>query len=281
MNVLDTRNVDTIIMSLSKILNVNEAKIMAYVSMNLPKYMYTNTIYDLDINPFLNYFNLSIDEIQIDKVTFHHITSRFKDEPIVKRLDPLLTFLTSNNPSILFLKEHGLRFERTGNRIETYVNNQVVNWDKYEMVGLIKNRLWGNQYVEQDICVNGFLFAEHMDISYQKLTVIPEILNQILTALNLRDLMMEYARHAKGYLYVCCLNIDEIIFDGMSDKYSKEKYVTKLLLHMLNYLIASFSKSISNVHNQCIRAFDTKTITEDEILDVIQMDMEKANIYFG
>lgn len=281
MNILDTRNINTVLKSLSQILNTNETQIMAFISMLLPKYMYTNRIYDLDINLLLHYFGLNIGEIQIDKITFHHITSRFKDELIIKRLDPLLTFLTSNSPSILFLQENGLRFVRKGNKIDTYLNNQIVNWDKYEMIGLIKNRLWGNQYVDQDICVNGFLFAEHMDISYQKLAFMPEILNQILTALNLRDLIVEYARNTNGYLYVCCLNIDEIIFDGMDKKYSNEKYVTKLLLHMLNYLIASFSKSISNIHNQCIRAFDTKTITENEIIDVIQMDMNKANLYFG
>lgn len=271
MYILDTRNEDSVRKSLASILNCNEQDIVSFIISYIPKYSFTN-VQSISLDGFYKYFNMNIDDIKIDYVTLNHVTTRFKNEIIEgESLKPLSEILGDNNLLTEFMKNHDIVFEKNNSRIETYYKGVLIDWNKIYnySTARIKNRLWGYNE-KQDICINGFLFQEEMDNSYIFLTGIPEIIQDIVCALDREDIGYEYCKEINCYVLVCSVDINDFIFDEMSNLNNNEKKEL-LLKYMINYLISKFIKRESYIDNPVIRIPDTNEIKAQDIIDVRQI----------
>lgn len=271
MYLLDTRNEEYIKKSLANILNCNEDKITGFVVKYLPRYSFANA-QSISLEEFYQYFNVRINDIKIDYITLNHVTTRFKNDIVEgKPLKPLSTILGENNLLTEFMKNHEIVFEKHNTRIETFYKGNMLDWNKFDSysVGRLKNRLWGYND-KQDICVNGFLFQEEMDNSYIFLTGIPEIIQDIVCALDREDIGYEYCKKINCYVLVCKVDINDFLFDTMS-KIGNEEKKELLLKHMINFLICKFIKKESYIDNEIVRIPDSKKILINDIISIRQI----------
>lgn len=265
MIILDTRSIDRIYESLSKLLNTSKENIKSVIDnidIKTESYKYADE--------FRDYFKLD-GNFYFPYVTIHHFTSRLcKDYELNFKIDNLENTLLSENSFTKFLKENNLEFKKENGRINVYYKSKLKYFDNEEITqnylyytGMaIKKRL----YSLEDSCINGFLFNEiPKDSIYDFLLYIPEILDNILSYIGDTEIKDKYIENSVGLSATILVNIDNLTIDGCSKSDLKEYKSSMLLSYIIEYL-KEFS--CGTYTNPIIRLDDNKDISNNEILSI-------------
>ena len=141
-----------------------------------------------------------------------------------------------------------------------YYKNEYQRLDKNkERNGRLENRL----KELSDSCVNGFLFSDLNDLNYQFLKNIPEILDDLLTYLDLDEIKTKYVKRSTGLRVSIIVNIDDLILDdyaSITSKFQKSEYILREIFYYLS--------DSNNYINPIIRLKDEKNVYNHEILEI-------------
>ncbi|MBN1062686.1 MULTISPECIES: hypothetical protein [Clostridium] len=254
--ILDTGSVNCIYDSLAKILNTNNDKLKQFIENNFNGY-------ELDLDSFYNEFRIKKDNFYFECISIHHITTRLTTENTSESfsIDNLEKVLLSDNSLTKFFKENQIRF-LNDDGIVVYYNDEIANFTGYTTARLKKRLNYLN-----DSCINGFLFSDEMPCIYSGLTGMPEIVSDILTALNRTDLQKKYFENMKCFVSTIKVNIDDFIIDNLNEVTSKVEKSKIILKYVLSYLCLKYANNIYySFENPIIRLPDNINIDNSSIL---------------
>ncbi len=266
--ILDTRSIDKIYSSLSKILHTTEGEIEYFVkNVNVQPIQYSNEL--------KKYFNLN-DEFYLPYVTMHHFTSRlYYNYESNFKIDTLDNIIINESPLTKFFKENKLEFKKEYNRINVYYKGELVLFDNEDLHPNFRyyRGLQANNRLKllQDTCINGFLFNELPD-NYYYLKDIPEIFEFILSYIGDTDIKKKYIENSIGLSATIIVNIKDLILDNSPNLDLKSEKTSIILEYIIDYL--------KYYHNGCysnpiIRLNDYKSVSKDEILSLKKIREDK------
>lgn len=261
-HILDTTSVNNILVSLGKILNTSTDKLKRFLDNNFERYSYKE-YWELDLDSFYNEFKIKEESFYFEYITIHHVTTRLTNNSNSEHfsIDNLEKVLLSDNTLTKFFKENQIEF-LNNNGIVVYYNGEIAKFSSNYSPRL-KKRLESLN----DSCVNGFLFSDEMPFIYSGLTGMPEIVSDILTALNRTDLKEKYYKNKKCFVATIKVDIDDFIFDDFNKVTSKFKKSQIILKYIICYLYLKHTKDIYYpFENPIIRLPDNKNINNDDII---------------
>lgn len=265
MSVLNTSSADELYESLDNILNVNRDSVKTFLYLNLPKFL-NYAYWEIDLEPFFQEFSIPRD-LSFNEITIHHITTRLGE--VTKEnftIDNLETVLLSDNPFTQFMKEHDIKFKRDQG-ISVYYKGEL-----HQFTGYAKARLNNRLTNLSDSCVNGYLFPESMDISYEGLTGMPEIYSDLMSSLDRRDLQSKYFSEMKCYMVTFKISLKDFIFDDFSEKTDNSEKTKLILQYVINYLCHKICKDHNyNFDNPIIRLPDNKNVKCTDVISLRQI----------
>lgn len=269
-HILDTTSVDNIIVSLGKILNTSTDRLLSFLDRNYDRYSYRE-YWELDLNPFYTEFNINKESFYFEFITIHHVTTRLQESNSKNfSIDNLETVLLSDNPLTKFFNENKIEFVNNDG-IEVYYHGVTTKFNNYTSPRL-KKRL----KLLEDSCINGFLFGDEMPNIYSYLTGMPEIVSDILIALNRTDLQEKYFNNMKCFRATLKVNVNDFIFDDFNKITSKFEKSQLILKYIISYLLLKHSNDeYYPFKNPIIRLPDNKNITNDEIVHLKQISNYK------
>ena len=183
-----------------------------------------------------------------------HLARRLK-ESTGDLLLPLDELLLTSNAFSGFLKQHDVSFQKDpdGEMVLFYCK-QKINWKANKNRGFNPARF--SKRLNEDFCVNGFQFLYDINVNtgsdYDSYMGVPEFIRDIDYLLNI-GLVQEYREKSSGYVALCRLSSDEVIFDSPWRNYD---FDTQYLYGALGFIWEyHYARSISG-NNPIIRALD-------------------------
>ena len=183
-----------------------------------------------------------------------HLARRLKESngDLLLPLDELL--LTPNAFSD-FLKQRDIFFQKgPAGEMVLFYNKQKINWKTNKNKGFNPARF--SKRLNEDFCVNGFQFLYNINTNtgpdYNSYMGVPEFIQDIDRLLNI-GLVQEYREKSSGYVALCRLSSEEVVFDKPRRNCD---FNTQYLYDALGFIWEyHYAKSISR-NNPIIRALD-------------------------
>ena len=208
---------------------------------------------------------------RLTEVYLCHLTRRL-NESDGNLLLPLDMLLLTPNAFSDFLKKHDIFFQKApSGEMVLFHHKQKINWKDNKNRGFNPSRF--SNRLNQDFCVNGFQFLYDINTNigpdYNSYMSVPEFIRDIDYLLNI-GLVQEYRERSSGYVALCRLSSDEIVFDR---PWKNGDFETQYLYGALRFIWAyRFAKAISG-NNPILRASDhskvyvERWIEEKDILE--------------
>ncbi|MCO7126610.1 hypothetical protein NIE88_12630 [Sporolactobacillus shoreicorticis] len=275
MKIINTLSEQTIYKSLCSIFNIDESVMKKYILDNKFRIMnqYSENAKCINLKDFLNTVESKKEPSDLfDYVTLSHLTTRISN-PKNSPLYNLDTSLLKNTDISNFFKKCGILFRSENGKIKVINDGKKVDWNEYEQSGtvqMIKHRLeYLNKYMDR--CINGYLFNEKIyhirDINH--LNSCPEIIQNILCALNKNKYIYDWYKNAKPYILTFRANISDIIFDGTGLNYLTKKQKTyRILRCVLFYLSKKYLNRWSNDDNPMVRLKDKLNVRCEDMVNI-------------
>lgn len=286
MTLMNTSNQSTLYDSLADIFTTTREVVEHAVLRHMFEILRLGSAEEVDLNrirkTIAKIANTEIKIEHFDFVTISHLTTR--SDSSIEKPEPLYNLhesLLNETELSLRLKESGITFKKLKNKIDTYLNDELVNWESLLInsneepcIRMIMRRLQPNRFfTEADKCINGFLFGgdiwEHSDVRH--IALMPEFAENVLRALGKRKAINEWRANVKPYVFTLQVPVSKIIFDG-SDKLNKRQTQFRLLRHAFFYLCRSKQQEWKQWDNPIIRLDDNFNINSDQILSVVPVN---------
>lgn len=284
--ILWTTSYEDIINSIEDICGCKKEKIEKYIEASQP---FTNIditkinverffqCIGIEFNNKLELFNM----IKFDSCVISHVTSRIEEPDkcdIYSLVDSLVLPTTLNG----FLSSKGLVFKEENSKIQTYYNNEIVDWDKFDEdevygnIGRVKNRLLTEgRYI--DNCINGFLFNDCFwkDSDVSQIVKCPEIILDICGILNKFDIIDEWKKASIPYALGFLANIKDITIDEYSNYKTIKSKIYLIYKFIIYYLIQKHYNKWDECHdNVKLRLKDNYSVNKDKIVGFYKIEDE-------
>lgn len=283
MILLDTTNDEAVYQTLSNILEVPKEYIDYFIIRNKID-LTRGSVKDINIPAFYkfisSYSNKDIStNLNFSHITISHLTARLSLESIIEEpLYNLSCALINNTEISRFLNNEGIVFTTEKDKVTVIYNGTKVNWKSYDSPTsqMIINRLEGNNvWPTRDNCINGLLFHGkiHENPFVDHIVGIPEILNNMLTVLDKKNVISEYIKRASPYIISFSVPITEITFDEYgNDRLNNKQKKYLLLRYCLYYLSMKKLSEWSEHDNPIIRLKDNLNIDRADVLGIYMLD---------
>lgn len=286
---LDTTSKNTVIKSLSKILNVRQEYIDYYIIRNMFK-IKKGTVKDIDLNEFFKFISkLAKESIEpkfdLTYVTISHLSPRLSLQSIIQEpLYNLSNVLTNDTELSKYLRKVGLVFTNENKIIKVTHNDKKVDWTKYDCptAQMIINRLEGNRvWTISDNCINGFLFNGkiYKNGNVGHIFRNPEIMENILRVLGKLDAISKFSKKSKPYIICFKVPVSDIVFDENGNHRLNNKQKNFLILrYCLYYLSLQKSYDWSENNNPIIRLKDNLNVDINNIVAVYEVNKDDGEL---
>ena len=246
--ILWTTSYEDIINSIEDICGCEKEKIEKYIETSQP--FINIDITKINVEKFFKYIGVKFDDkqelfdrIKFDSCVISHVTSRMEtpDKSDIYSLADSLILPTALRG---FLSSKGLIFKEDNFKIQTYHNNEIVDWDKFDEdevygnIGRVKNRLLTEgRYI--DNCINGFLFNDCFwkDSDVSQIIKCPEIILDICGVLNRFDIIDEWKKASIPYALGFLANIKDVTIDEYSNYKTMKSKIYLIYKFIIYYLI--------------------------------------------
>lgn len=194
-----------------------------------------------------------------------HLARRLK-ESNGDLLLPLDELLLTPNAFSNFLKQRDIFFQKDpAGEMVLFYNKQKINWETNENIGFNPARF--SKRLNEDFCVNGFQFLYDISANtgpdYNSYMGVPEFIRDIDYLLNI-GLVQEFREESSGYVALCRLSSDDVIFDR---PWRNCGFDTQYLYGALGFIWEyHYARSISG-NNPIIRALDHSKVRVEQWIE--------------
>lgn len=191
---------------------------------------------------------------KLTEVYLCHLTRRL-NENNGNLLLPLNELLLTPNTFSNFLKKHDIFFQKDSvGEMVLFHHKRKVKWETNKKSAFSPSRF--SKRLKEDFCVNGFQFLCGINTntgpSYSTYISVPEFIRDIDNLLNI-GLVQEYREKSLGYVALCRLSSDEVIFDRPWRNFD---FDTQYLYSALEFIWEHHYAKPINGSNPFIRASD-------------------------
>ncbi len=231
MEYIDTKTHDTLKRSVMGFLKLSE---------NEMEQIFETIYYETEKEPWEWVGDFLLDYIgdeTIDYIQMFHLTRRLNGTDLRDTYN-LGQLLLSESPISEFFRRHKVTFAKGERHIELYYRGKIEPLDnefKYSNGNMYYVRWRLGYNTEQDYCVNGFAFRDHIEKTdyYRSLSRCPELVQNIEWLLGANGMIEDYYNNSKYYCIEYLIPLSEVIFDinnSPSTVWGKTKEFLKVAL---------------------------------------------------
>lgn len=213
--------------------------------------------------------------IKFDACVMSHVTSRITQP---NQLDVLNTIvvLTKKTDISTFLEFKGIIFKETSMGLETYYNNEKIDWEMFDTpyAARLKSRL-RKKGRRVDNCINGFLINDHFweDSNVTHIKNCPELIQDICHHIKRGDIIREWEESSTPYAIGFQVDLKDLIFDEHTRYKTVQSKVYYIYKNVLYYLIQDYHGEWSpRFDNLMLRLKDNMTIGQGDIIGYYEIE---------
>lgn len=281
---IDTSSKETMSKDMADLLGISEYELTNYI-----RSAYKKTDIDRDARQLI--FESEIEKLiellprrkQIDEVLVYHLSRRLIGTEDNATCENLFTMLTTENPTSIFLKNHGVEFKIKNNSITIINCGKEVCLDDSSNYreGTLENRArhyfqsrFGQTEFPEDYCFNGFLLGDRLihNNYFRSLSRCPECVDRLSMLLQNNDIKEDFYKNSKYYCYIYKIPIAEVIFtkyETLSDVGKEMRVLQSVLWRLCEYLTSKFC---SDEDNPIVRLPDTAHALPSWLVENVKID---------
>lgn len=278
--ILYTSSYEDILESMAELCGCDQESIKNYIKDLQP---FKNTsIGDISLVSFFKGIGIKFenntelyDKIKFDTCVISHVTSRIT-APAESDVLYTIKVLTEKTDLSIFLESKGITFKETAKCLDTYYNNEKLDWDTLNTsyAARLRGRL-KKKGGRVDNCINGFLINDRFweDSNVTHLKDCPELIQDICYQIKRYDIIREWGKATVPYALGFMVDVKDIIFDRYARYRTIKSKVYFIYKNIIYYLIQDYhGKWNPRFDNLMIRIKDNITVRKENIIGYYKIE---------